>query len=314
MKRAATKSPGVKKRLAVLLITSHGEVDVEREMTVPDINLHKINATTKGVCNLVSDEFLLPLGKIMNSVVNERKSHWNTNGMDEITFDSEPLGNKAISDLTKKLRTTIRKKDIVFTDSNKKVKAKAVGRQYDSIFGSDSDDDDDDAAAAAEVKDREVVYEAHLDEAYEISTMKLGDNMLDKMYTVVHSERSETNANPYNNGVFYLGTPGLGESHVVGTLPHIRSTTAAAEDAEHKTFLFSEVVADLVEKGYTDAIVVDLSCSASTSKTGDRFFMRNRKKGDKSSYGGKQRKTRKKITRRVYKKKRITKRKRTKRK
>ena len=48
-------------KIAVLLITTHGSLDhIEDEVTHDiDLNVHKINATTPGVCNFVEDEELL---------------------------------------------------------------------------------------------------------------------------------------------------------------------------------------------------------------------------------------------------------------
>ena len=58
---------------AVLLITTHGNLDDtdERVQHALDINVHKLNATTPGVCNWIADEDLVGMGLKINEIVND---------------------------------------------------------------------------------------------------------------------------------------------------------------------------------------------------------------------------------------------------
>ena len=69
---------GTNVKLAVLLITTHGSLDhIEDEVTHDiDLNVHKINATTPGVCNFVEDEELLDMGNHISKFINLRKQEW----------------------------------------------------------------------------------------------------------------------------------------------------------------------------------------------------------------------------------------------
>ena len=60
---------------AVLLITTHGNLDDtdERVQHALDINVHKLNATTPGVCNWIADEDLVGMGLKINEIVKENK-------------------------------------------------------------------------------------------------------------------------------------------------------------------------------------------------------------------------------------------------
>ena len=67
------------KKLAILLITTHGNLDGTDPETIhtENINVYKINATTPGVCNFVSDDELLDMGNSISKYINEKKTIWN---------------------------------------------------------------------------------------------------------------------------------------------------------------------------------------------------------------------------------------------
>ena len=70
------------KKLAIVLITTHGNLDAIEEETVHDIdiNVYKINATRPGVCNFINDDELVTMGKSISTIVQERKYDWNEQG------------------------------------------------------------------------------------------------------------------------------------------------------------------------------------------------------------------------------------------
>ena len=64
-------------KLAIILITSHGNLDnLDEPITHnTDINVYKINATKPGVCNYIQDEELEEMGKKLSEFINSKKKN-----------------------------------------------------------------------------------------------------------------------------------------------------------------------------------------------------------------------------------------------
>ena len=124
---------------------------------------------------------------------------------------------------------------------------------------------------------------------------KRGDSYLNKTYTIIPEERVDTTSNPYNNTVLIIGEPGMPDLDIVNMSHNLRSG-ASKEDSD---FTLSEILTELVEKGYTDTIIIDLSCSAGWDERDGRGLRR----GTVERYGGKRRTKRVKAVKKTKKNK-----------
>ena len=131
---------------------------------------------------------------------------------------------------------------------------------------------------------------------------------LDKTYTIIPEERRDTTANYYNNSILFLGELGEPESITVNMPYNLKSNVNKMNDDgnNYRYIRFSEILEELGNKGYTDVIVIDLSCSAGWDDREGRILTRQSKM-QKIIYGGKRRKTKvkrqnKRKQKRTYKK------------
>ena len=177
----------------------------------------------------------------------------------------------------------------------------------------------------------------------------LDDEYHDKDYTIILEERIETNENPYNNTIIFLGEEGLPALEYVEMAYNLRNTKEKAIEEEeekaieeeeekeqnvfnldklireienikksdeksdkseesdendkseksdeksdkseeseeeydtNKYISLSEILKILKEKGYTDTIIIDLSCSVGYDPRSSRALRR----ASKDNYGGK---------------------------
>ena len=138
-------------------------------------------------------------------------------------------------------------------------------------------------------------YRDNIDKGYQLEKWDQGDEYLDKTYTIISDERSDTTSNPYNNTVLFLGETGMPDSSVID-IPYNSRSNKAKGDTQMR---LSEILEDLTEKGYTDTIIIDLSCSAGFTNTGSRNatygYKRDKFLTGKAPYhvGGKKRNSRK---------------------
>lgn len=283
-------------KLAIMLITSHGNLDAIEEQYEhdEDINVHKINATTPGVCNFINDDELLNMGKSISNIVKERKTGWLNTGMltssqqIELDFKSQAIGQQQISYLAKTLRSYLKTRDPIHKEASKakalRLRKKAVP---ESEFFEEGDDDPDIE-----------IYNEHIDEGYNMHVWKKGQSYLNKTYTIIPEERIETGKNPYNNTVLLLGEAGMPELDLVNMPYGLRSH----KEKDDTQFSLSEIFKKLTEMGYTDTIIVDLSCAAGWDERHRRRLMLATKKGDVVKYGGNMKKQTKKFIKKQFKK------------
>ena len=268
-------------KLAIMLITSHGNLDAIEEQYEhdEDINVYKINATTPGVCNFILDDELLNMGKSISDIVKERKTGWLNNGMlnsshqIDLDFKSPAIGQQQISYLAKTLRTYLKTRDPIHKEASKakalRLAKKTVPKSEYFIEG----DDDPDIE----------IYNEQIDKGYNMHVWKKGQSYLNKTYTIIPEERIETGDNPYNNTVLLLGEAGIPELDLVNMPYGLRSH----KEKDNAQFSLSEIFKKLTNMGYTDTIIIDLSCAAGWDERHRRRLMLATKKGDVVKYGGK---------------------------
>jgi hypothetical protein len=267
-------------KLAILLITTHGYLDnLEEPLTHNfNINIRKVNATIPGVCNFIENDELLEMGNKMTRFIALIKEQWyNDNILKpsagiELEFKSPAVAQQHIDYLSQSLRSFIPRIDGVYKETVKATSSKRV--QNDDPIFIDPNDPDPDVGK----------YSENIDKAYKLYKWNKGDQYLDKTYTIIPDERSDTTSNPYNNTVLFLSEPGISESSVINIPYNLRSNKMVDENKQIK---LSEILKDLTDNGYTDVIIIDLSCSTGWDDIGARALMRNYKKGDFPHYGGK---------------------------
>ena len=292
-------------KLAILLITTHGNLDnLEQPLSHNlDINIRKVNATIPGVCNYIQDDELQEMGDEMSRFIDLIKKQWLSDGILkpssglELEFKSSAVAQQHINYLSQSLRSFIPRIDGIYKETVKTNASKGVKKniEYEESVFLDQDDPDPDVGK----------YSENIDKAYQLYQWNKGDKYLDKTYTIIPDERVETTSNPYNNTVLFLGEVGIPDSGVINIPHNLRSNTTIDENKEIK---LSEILKDLTDKGYTDTIIIDLSCSTGYDDIGARSLMRSYNKGDFPHYGGKKRKTTRK-TRKTSRKTRKTSRK-----
>lgn len=271
-------------KLAILLITTHGSLDYIEDEVIHDIdlNVHKINATTPGVCNFVEDEELLDMGNSISKFINLRKQEWKnrniltSNEKLDLSFKSSPVAQQQIQYFTQSLRSYLPKIDRVYKDI---VKTTTSKRKIESVFWDKDDDDDEDLNR----------YRENISKSYSIHKWKKGDSYIDKTYTLVPEERIEMAANPYNNTILFIGEPGMGDSEIINIPYNLRSNKEKnmnddEDDDKNKYMKLSEVLSNLKTHGYTDTIIIDLSCAEGID---DRTGRSLRRRTEKIKYGGK---------------------------
>lgn len=304
-KRSTRKKVGGEKKnvkLGILLITTHGNLDPHEEQTEnnTNVNIRKINATTAGVCNYIEDGELLDMGKKLNEFIIERKNIAIQRGLLEspnnldMSFESSKLGEQYVDNLSKSIRSYIPKIDGVRKETVKSITGK---RKIEPEF-IEIDDPDLDVRK----------YRDNISESYTLTKWNPNQMYLDKTYTIIPEERRDTTANYYNNSILFLGELGEPESITVNMPYNLKSNVNKMNDDgnNYRYIRFSEILEELGNKGYTDVIVIDLSCSAGWDDREGRILTRQSKM-QKIIYGGKRRKTKvkrqnKRKQKRTYKK------------
>jgi len=266
-------------KLAILLITTHGNLDnLEEPLTHNfNINIRKVNATIPGVCNFIENDELLEMGNKMTRFIALIKEQWyNDNILKpsagiELEFKSPAVAQQHIDYLSQSLRSFIPRIDEVYKETVKATSSKRI--QQDPMF-IDPNDPDPDVGR----------YSENIGRAYQLYKWDKGDQYLDKTYTIIPDERVDTTSNPYNNTVLFLSEAGIPESNVINIPHNLRSNKMIDENKEIK---LSEILKDLTDHGYTDTIIIDLSCSTGWDDIGARALTRSYKKRDFPHYGGK---------------------------
>jgi hypothetical protein len=322
-------------KLAILLITTHGNLDNLQPLKKheEDINVYKINATKPGVCNYIEDSELKTMGLELSKFINDK---------------IKDLKEEKLEDFTKEISEMLPEIDEVHKDA-KKISKLAPGKKSNVEPGFiDPNDSDEDA--------QQYIKHSNEENTYQISQWKKDDEYHDKAYTIILDERMETNENPYNNTIIFLGEEGLPALEYVEMAYNLRNTKEKAIEEEeekeekeenvfnldellseienikksdendkseesdendkseesdendksekseksdeksdkseeseeeydtNKYISLSEILKNLKEKGYTDTIIIDLSCSVGYDPRSSRTLRRTY---NKDNYGGK---------------------------
>lgn len=293
-------------KLAILLITTHGNLSPTEDLTTYNepMTVRKINATRPGVCNWISDDELIDMGDKMSSFINSIKEQWALSNELKPSNDIElslkgtyKQQQQKLTDLSRTLRSFMPIIDGVHKDTLKDVKRVSKGKnpiseQFDEETLTDPD---------------LLNYQKFMDETYSLTRWETNQEYLDKTYTILPDERIENAGNPYNNTIMLLGTNGLQEMQEILKIPYTTRSLKERDDIEVR---LSEILTELNNQGYTDTIIIDLSCAAGYNDTSARLLIR---KGVKA-YGGKKRKnkTKRRKTKRRKTNGRKTKRRKTK--
>ena len=333
-------------KLAILLITTHGNLDNLQPLKKheEDINVYKINATKPGVCNYIQDDELRDMGLKLSEFISEKKKNLKMSKDSIISFKDDHEKETKLEDFANNLKKMLPEIDEVHKDA-KKISKLPPGKK--SKVKSDEDNYFNDEYSDQELK--EYIKHSNEENTYQISQWKKDDEYHDKAYTIILEERIETNENPYNNTIIFLGEEGLPALEYVEMAYNLRNTEEKAikkekeeeeedepkepkeqnvfnldellseienikksdeksdkskesseksdesdesdesEESEeeydtNKYISLSEILKILKEKGYTDTIIIDLSCSVGHD---DRSSRALRRTYNKDNYGGK---------------------------
>jgi hypothetical protein len=237
-------------KLAILLITTHGNLNNLESLKTQniDINIHKINATTPGVCNYIENDQSLLMGEKMSKFIGLIKRQWiadkklNSSADLELTFGSNALAQLHIGYISQTLRSFMPQIDDVYKDTERYVTSEKIREDQAVDWNNDAD--------AQRYRDK-------ISDTYQLYKWKIGDEYMDKTYTIIGDERIETASNPYNNTITFLNKAGLHDSCVINMRYNLRSNV----NIPNQIYKLSEILKDLKKKGYTDTIIIDLSCN-----------------------------------------------------
>ena len=297
--------------IAYVLISTHGAIHGLEEMIKHDrhLNVYKINATAPGVCNMVEDDELSLMGENMRSFISEN-GHLSPDNMvhelrhvlpqiDEIHKEAFSINKKE----TKNHNKT--KPDVYMHTRTYKPRKGDAGDAFKGLRIIERIDIEQDPDVFGQ-------YVTHSDKAYNSVEWKFGDSYHNKHYTLIRRERSETNPNMYNNTVMLLNKEdGFVDLDLVGIRHNTRSQAKEEDDEEEEDvsgnkynieFTMKDIFEELHTKGYTDAVIIDLSCAAGEDDRDERKIrrtlrrrkLRRRTLPKNALYGGGKRTTKRK--------------------
>ena len=294
------------RKLAILLITTHGNLDSSyslesnKNISTHDgqsFSVHKIDATRRGVCNYISDTYMdkmiIQMTQFIKSIHGEElKDDCPDDKKDDLLcFNrSDKANTLQIINLSKSLRTFISNIDEV----KKEVKSTAKEYAKKGVIREDEDKMFD--KSDFESKDFNDYFK-NVHDTYTLTSWEDGFEYEDKLYTLDRAEKIEDDASPANNTMILLKSDGYEyllpefEKHLT------RSYTAS----ENYTIRLSEIIESLKSKGYTDTIIIDLACNVGDSDISTRSLIRGSRRG-----GKKTRRKRKNLSKKKRKQKRKT--------
>ena len=306
----ASKS-GTNENTAYVLISTHGAIHGLEKTINHDIhlNVYKINATAVGVCNMVEDGVLSQMGEDMKSFisVNYRLSPDDmVRELREELPQIDEIHKEAFAIKTKQTTNRNKTKHDVYMNTRTYKPRKVNAYEDNNIIEQTDIEGDPDVYGP---------YVNHSDKAYSSVEWKMGDSYHNKHYTLIRRERSETNPNMYNNTVMLLNKEdGFVDLDLVGIRHNTRSQAKEEdnEDDEEEEdvsgnkynieFTMKDIFEELHTKGYTDAVIIDLSCAAGEDDRDERKIrrtlrrrkLRRRTLPKNALYGGGKRTTKRK--------------------
>jgi len=266
------------RKLAIIMITTHGTLIPLEDKIKHDgeITVRKINATSPGVCNWTSPGDLNEMiGQRMNRYITNIKKREElkclANGVaynpDNIIClhgtDKQQQGQ--IRDFSKLLRTFMPTIDDVHKDTKEHIEKKAQGKPSDFFkynFGKEDHNDPD-----------MLNFIKHLPTSYRLEkwlTKKY--EYYDKIYTIHRTELVGEDVSAINNTIFFLGEPRL-RQFPLPELPVISQTRSSIKK-DNIEFRLSDILKKIKDLGYTDTIIIDLSCNAGDDERDGRRLRR----------------------------------------
>ena len=222
-------------KLAILLITTHGNLDNLQPLKKheEDINVYKINATKPGVCNYIQDDELNTMGLQLSKFIKEKKKNLKMSKDSIISFKDDKEKEEKLKDFAIELSDLLPQIDEVHKDA-KKISKLAPGKKSKVKSDENSDEDEDsdednyfnDEDSDPELK--EYIKHSNEEDTYKTLSWKKDEEYHDKAYTIILDERIETNENPYNNTIIFLGEEGLPALEYVEMAYNLRNTKEKA--------------------------------------------------------------------------------------
>lgn len=280
-----------KRKLAIIMITTHGNLDPLDDKINHDgeITVRKINATSHGVCNWTSPEGLNEMiGQRMNRYIENNKKEEEKDCIRRgISYNPDNIlclqgtdkqQQRQIQNFSESLRTYMPTIDDVHKDTTNFIVKTAKGKpvkleSFDEEYYGDEDLHK---------------YIQYLPESYQLEPKwEKYHEYYDKIYTIIRSELVGEEVSAIDNTMFFLGDKRLPQLPLPG-LP-IGRITRGFEKGDDITFNLSEILEKLKELGYTDTIIIDLSCNAGFDPRSARRLFNPRKGGKRKSKKSKRR-------------------------
>lgn len=272
-KKNKKQKGGTPMKLGIVLITTHGNLNPEEpeEIYTNKMSVRKINATAPGVCNYISPDSLEDMGNSMSTFINSIRKQWeeeniaNPNVHDiELEFNnlSDLQKQQKIHDVSRTLRTFMPRIDDVLRNAKKDTKLIEKGKLRASEYAPENPDKDKDY----------LYYENHIDKSYKLTKWKKDQKYLNKVYTIIPEERKTEAGNPYDNTIVVLGNK-EGVKEIPGLFKKYK-TRESYKDDEDSQITLKDLLDILNNEGYTDTIIIDLSC-AFADERGQRRFERD---------------------------------------
>ena len=261
------------RKLAILLITTHGNLDTLKDKITYNLDeyptVRKINATIPGVCNWKSSSSLNKMiGKINGYIANYQEDRRKLCQIKRIEYNENNIlclhgtdeeKQKQIHSFSEYLQWVMPRIDNIY-----KKAYKYIINPTSELKG--FEDSLDDPALLG--------YIENLPNSYQLEKWEENDQYYDKIYTIVRSELVGTNVSAFDDTMFLLGQPQL----PLSGLP-VGPITRGFIKGDNITITLSEILKQLKNSGYTDTIIIDLSCNAAADARSARTLVRERHVG-----------------------------------
>ena len=309
-------------KLAILLITTHGNLDNLQPLKKheEDINVYKINATKPGVCNYIEDSELKTMGLELSKFINTKKEELKEEELMDFTnelskmlpeIDEVHKDAKKISKLAPGKKS---KKDIEYMDPND---SDEDAQQY--IKHSNEENTYQISQWKKDDEYHDKAYTIILDERMEtnenpynntiiflrkglpaLEYVEMAYNLRNTKEKAIEEEeeKEEKEENVFNFDELLSEIENIKKSDENDKSEESdendkseksdeksdKSEESEEEYDTNKYISLSEILKNLKEKGYTDTIIIDLSCSVGYDPRSSRALRRTY---NKDNYGGK---------------------------
>jgi len=281
MSSSKIKSVDNNHNTAYVLLTVHGAIHSLKPMVLHDlpINVYKLNAVVPGVCNFVQEDVLRDMGKDLKSFISQYMDISPDKMARELQYLIPALDvvyNESVATRTRKTNKSKKSKKTDIYMNTRGYKKRQYEPYKDNIHV--------DKSIVDEYPELMHPYIEKSEHAYSLTEWKEGDFYHDKHYTIHRYERSETYTNIYDNTVILLGDQGFEELDLVKM--HHNTRSQASEESDDIRFTTTDILKELHDKGYTDVVMIDLTCAVGENDRDGRkirrTFSQDVKRGGKS--------------------------------